>query len=333
MHALVTGATGFIGGRLAELLLARGDRVRVLAREPQAAAGLEHLRGAEIVRGDVTLPVSLPAALEQIDVVFHVAGLSADWGRREDFEAINVRGARNLAEAAAAKGLARFVHVSTTDVYGYPEVPCDSDGPTRDLGLLYNSSKLRGELAVREVASATGLPLVVIRPATVYGPRSKDFALELANLIAKKDMMVVNGGRAPAGLLYVDNLCDALIAAAERPIAIGKIYAVRDPGKQTWREYVDHVSEGLQLPRVTLSLPAWLALTLGAIFELVWRVTRARSRPLLTRHVVYVMSRDQSYGCERTIADLGFTSRVTFEEGMRRTIDWLRVTCPNVKQR
>lgn len=324
MHALVTGATGFIGGRLAELLIDRDERVRVLVRNPEAAAKIEHLRGAELVRGDVTDASTLSAALEGIDVVFHVAGLSADWGRREDFEAINVQGARSLAEAAAASGVKRFVHVSTTDVYGYPEVPGPSDAPTRDLGLPYNSSKLRGEMAVREVASATGLPLVVIRPATVYGPRSKDFALELANLIAKKDMMVVNGGTAPAGLLYVDNLCDALISAAELPIAIGKVYAVRDPGKQTWREYVDRISEGLKLPRVTMSLPAWFAFTLGAIFEFFWKLTRARSRPLLTRHVVYVMSRDQSYGCEPAIAELGFSSRVTFDEGMRRTIDWLR---------
>jgi nucleoside-diphosphate-sugar epimerase len=276
-----------------------------------------------VVRGDVTAPATLPAALEGVDVVIHVAGLSADWGRREDFEAINVRGARNMAEAAAAQGVRRFVHVSTTDVYGYPEVACASDGPTRDVGLPYNSSKLRGERAVREVAAACAMPLVVIRPATVYGPRSKDVALDLARHLAKKDMLVVNGGRAPAGLLYVDNLCDALIAAAERPEAIGKVYAVRDPGRQTWREYVDRLSEGLRLPRVTLSLPAWLAFTLAALFELLWSLTRARSRPLLTRHVVYVMSRDQSYGCEPAIAELGFSSKVSFEEGMTRTIAWL----------
>ncbi|MBL8915615.1 MAG: NAD-dependent epimerase/dehydratase family protein [Archangium sp.] len=326
MHALVTGATGFIGGRLAELLLARGVRVRLLVRNPEAAAKIEHLRGAEFVRGDVTNGSTLAPALEGIEVVFHVAGLSADWGKREEFEAINVQGARSLAEAAAARGVKRFVHVSTTDVFGYPEIACASDGPTRDLGLPYNSSKLRGELAVREVARATSLPLVVIRPATVYGPRSKDFALELANLIARKDMMVVNGGRAPAGLLYVDNLCDAMIEAATRPIAIGKIYVIRDPGKQTWREYVDRLADGLSLPRVTMSLPAWLAFTLGAIFEFFWSITRARSRPLLTRHVVYVMSRDQSYGAEPAIADLEFTSRISFDEGMRRTIEWLRAT-------
>ncbi|MFT3708590.1 MAG: SDR family NAD(P)-dependent oxidoreductase [Archangium sp.] len=325
MHALVTGATGFIGGHLAERLLERGDRVRLLVRRPEAATELA-AKGAQVVRGDVTDPASIPRALEGIDVVFHVAGLSADWGKLEDFEAINVRGARNMAEAAAASGVKRFVHVSTTDVYGYPLVACASDGPTQDLGLPYNSSKLRGELAVREVSAATGLPLVVIRPATVYGPRSKDFALELANLIAKKDMMVVNGGKAPAGLLYVDNLCDALIEAATREVAIGKIYAVRDPGKQTWRDYVDRVSEGLSLPRVTTNMPSWLAFTLGAIFEFLWRLTRAKSRPLLTRHVVYVMSRDQSYGCESAIADLGFTSRISFEEGMKRTLEWLRVT-------
>ncbi len=323
MRVLVTGATGFIGGRLTERLLEAGDEVRLLVRRPDAAKRLSDL-GATISPGDLTDRASLDRAVTGVDVVFHCAGLSADWAPRADFEAINVTGAEALARAAATQpALTRFVHISTTDVYGYPRVACADDAEPRDVGLPYNSSKLRGELAVRAVAAETGLPLTVIRPATVYGPRAKDWAVEMAKLLATKDLMVVAGGHVPAGLVYVDNLIDAMLEAAQRPAAKGRIYTVRDAGTETWRQYLDALADGLKLPRVSLSLPEWLALSLGAVSEAAWSLVRAKSRPLVTRHAVYVLARDQAYGIDRAVRELGFSSRVSFAEGMTRTIAWL----------
>ncbi len=324
MKALVTGATGFIGGRLADRLLDRGEEVRVLVRRPAAARALAE-RGAEICTGDLLEPDGFGAALSGVDVVFHCAGLSADWGPWEDFERVNVDGARELARAAAAQPMQpRFIHVSTTDVYGYPARACGDDGPTRDTGLPYNSSKLRGELAVRAVADATKLPLIVIRPATVYGPGSKDWALEIATLLTRRAMMVVDGGTAPAGLVYVDNLVDALLAAAEPSVPVGGIYTVRDETKETWRQYLDALADGLEVARVKTSLPYWLALMLGAASEALWRLGRAKSRPVVTRHAVQILAKDQCYGIDRAVKDLGFRSRVSYDEGVRRTVAWLR---------
>jgi len=324
MKVLVTGATGFIGGRLAERLLDRGDDVRVLVRRPAAARALAE-RGAEVCAGDLLDPDSFGAALSGVDVVFHCAGLSADWGPRADFERINVDGARELARAAATQPVKpRFIHVSTTDVYGYPSLACGDDGPTRDTGLPYNSSKLRGELAVRAVAEASKLPLVVVRPATVYGPGSKDWGLEMATLLARRAMVVVDGGSAPAGLVYVDNLVDALLAAAEPSVPLGGIYTVRDETKETWRQYLDALADGLEVPRVKTNLPYWLALALGGASEALWKLGRAKSRPVVTRHAVHILAKDQCYGIERAVKDLGFRSRVSYDEGVRRTVAWLR---------
>ncbi len=323
MRVLVTGATGFIGGRLTERLLEQGDTVRMLVRRPDAARRLLAL-GAEVSLGDLTDPASLARAVAEIDVVYHCAGLATDWAALSEFEQVNVEGARALAQAAARSGsVTRFVHLSTTDVYGYPALACADDGPTRDVGLPYNRSKLRGEAAVRAVAAETGLPLTVLRPGTVYGPRSKDWGVEMAKLLAGKDMLVIAGGQVPAGLIYVDNLVDAMLAAATRPAAIGRVYTLRDVTTETWRTYLDRLADGLGFPRVQRSLPFWLAMGLGAVSEAAWRLARARSRPLITRHAVQILAKDQCYGIDRAVAELGFASRVSFDEGLRRTVAWL----------
>ena len=323
MTALVTGATGFIGRRLAERLLERGDAVRLLVRRPDAAAALQ-AGGAELVVGALEDTSSLSAATAGATVVFHCAGLSTDWGAFCDFEAVNVTGARALAEAAArAATVTRFVHLSTTDVFGYPKVACGDDAPVRDAGLPYNRSKLRGEQAVMEVARATGLPVTVVRPATVYGPRSKDWAVEVGKVLLKKEMVLVRGGRARAGLLYVDDLVDALLALVASPVTAGQHYTLRDPGEETWRDYLDALSAGLGLAPPRRSLPFGLAYALGGASEALWRLVGAKSRPLLTRHAVNVFGLDQGYGISRAQADFGFAPKVGFAEGVARTVAWL----------
>ena len=324
MRVLVTGATGFIGGRLAERLLEDGHEVRLLVRRPAAAARLQ-AAGATLVEGSLENRASLDQAVQGVSVVYHCAGLATDWAPWADFEQVNVLGAGELAEAAArVPGLQRFVHLSSTDVYGYPKVACADDAGLHDVGLPYNRSKVLGEAAVLLVAHATGLRVTIIRPATVYGPRSKDWAVEMSRLLQKKEMLHVSGGRAGAGLVYVDNLVDALFAAVKTEAAVGRAYTIRDTGTQSWREYLEVLASGLGLPPPRMSLPYGVAMGLGAVSEWLWTLARAKSRPLITRHAVQILGRDQGYGIDRAVNELGFTSRISFEEGMARTIEWLQ---------
>src|SRR5437879_1367484 len=129
MAVLVTGASGFLGGRLAQVLVARGETVRILAR---ATSDLHHLAGLpiEIVRGDLSATTSIAAAVRGVTHVYHCAACSTDWAPDAVFNAANVAGVQNLLDAAQrVSGLQRFLHVSTTDVYGYPAVPCDESHP------------------------------------------------------------------------------------------------------------------------------------------------------------------------------------------------------------
>lgn len=322
MTVLVTGASGFLGGALARALAQRGEDVRILAR---STSKLDHLADLNltVIPGGLEDETALAAAVAGVSHVYHCAGLSSDWGKWEDFYAANVTGVQNLLRAAHAAGtVQRFLHISTTDVYGYPQVACPESHPITDIGLPYNRSKGLGEQAVWDFAAATGLPVTVIRPVNIYGPRSKDFVAEIANLLADRSMLFVDGGKAAAGLLFIENAADAIIAAATSPHTLGKAYNLRDESSETWREYVDALADGLGLPRAKISLPQGMALGAGWLFEALYGGLRLSARPLLTRTAVYLIAVDQAYPIHRAVTDFGFTSTVNFDQAMRKTIEW-----------
>uniref|UniRef100_UPI00131D88C6 aminotransferase class I/II-fold pyridoxal phosphate-dependent enzyme n=1 Tax=Streptomyces sp. NRRL B-1347 TaxID=1476877 RepID=UPI00131D88C6 len=320
---LVAGASGFIGGHLARRLAERGHRVRALVRDGSDRSGLDGV-DVEVVTGDLGDPDSLRRAAAGVRHVYNCTGLSADWGPWERFQQVNVDGSRNLVEAAAHAGtVERFLHVSTTDVYGYPVRPGDESTPPRDIGLPYNRSKLLGERAVREAAARALLPLTVVRPVSVYGPRSKDFVVEIATLLLSRQMVYIRGGDVPAGLLYVGNAADAMIAACAAEAAAGRTYNLRDPDRTTWRTYVEALARGLGVKPPSVSLPAPVARGVAALSEGVYGALRLKSRPVLTRHAVHLFDRDQSYAVDRARDEFGFKSEVGFEEGVRLTLAWL----------
>ncbi len=324
MAVLVTGATGFLGGRLAEVLAARGEAVRILARH---GSDHRHLAGLplEIVRGDLAGAECLADAVRDVTHIYHCAACSTDWAPWETYHAANVAGVRNLLNAALqANRLERFLHVSTTDVYGYLADPCDESHPLTDVGLPYNRTKCRGEESVWDASRRTGLPVTVVRPATIYGPRSKDFATEIAKLIRQGAMLVLNGGRSPGGFCYVDNAVHAIIQAAASPDTLGRAYNLADGTGATWRSYVDALAAGLGERRPWINLPDAIAFPLARTLEATHAQLRFLGRPLLTRHAVYLLSRNQEFPVERARRDFGFAPAVSFEEGVSRTVDWLQ---------
>lgn len=320
---LVTGAGGFLGRHLVRGLAERGHRVRVLARPGSDRSPFADTAD-DVVTGSLEDRESLCRAAAGVTHVYNCAGVSADWGPWEEFRRANVDGPRNVVEAAHHAGsVARVLHVSTTDVYGYPKEPCDESRPPRDIGLPYNRSKVLGERAVQQASEVTGVPVTIVRPVSVYGPASKDFVIEIGGLLRQQQMIYIRKGEVPAGLLYVDNAVDAMIAAAGSEHTVGRAYNLRDPDRTTWREYIEALAEGMGTGTPKLSLPTPLATALAVCSEGMYKALRITSRPVLTRHAVHLFDRDQSYGIHRAQEDFGFKSEVDFAEGMRRTLAWL----------
>ncbi len=322
MPSLVTGASGFLGGRVAQLLCERGEEVTVLARP---TSDLRHLQASplRVVPGDLSEVAALQAAVQHVTHIFHCAACSTDWAPSQTYVEANVLGTQNLLAAARqAPLLERFVHVSTTDLYGYPQVPCSEDHPFVDAGLPYNQTKGAGEAAVWK-AHAEGLPVTIVRPATIYGPRGKDFTQEIATLLRQRLMAYVGGGHATGGFTYVDNVAHAMLDAAASPRTLGQAYNLADGTNATWCDYATLFAEqlGTKPPWIDLSFGA--AMALARAFEAPHRILRLPGRPLLTRHAVLLLGRNQEFPATKAKDDFGFRPEVSLEEGIRRSVAWL----------
>lgn len=321
--ALVTGASGFLGGRLAEMLAARGQRVRILARPTADLRHLAHLN-LEITRGDLGDDAALAEAVRGVEFIYHCAACSTDWASLDTYIAANRTGTEKLLAAAQrADALQRFVHVSTTDVYGYPEVVCDEDGPLRNVGLPYNRTKLEGEQAAWLAHREHGLPLTVVRPSTIYGPRGKAFVTDFEELLRQRLMLLVDGGRARGGFIYVDSVAQAMMDAAISPVTLGRAYNLIDETDVTWLGYTSALADALGYSRPWLQLPFSVAMTLARAMEAPYRL-KLPGRPLLTQHAVYLLGRDQEFPATRARQDFAFAPAVSFAEGIERSVAWLR---------
>jgi nucleoside-diphosphate-sugar epimerase len=223
----------------------------------------------------------------------------------------------------------RFIHFSTTDVYGHPGARAvEETFATMRFRNWYAQTKLDAEEEVRRVRSTSDLDVVVLRPATVYGPGSVDVVGEIARAIRNRNMVLVDGGRTIAGLCFVDNLLDAAILALRHDAAPGQAFNISDGLHITWREFTDGLAEGLGFSKVRWSLPYWFASGVGFSLEHGYRVLRraigVSTPPLLSRQAVQVLGRDQDFSNRTARELLGWAPRVEYAAGLEATLDWLR---------
>ena len=238
---LITGATGFIGTRVCERLHQAGVPVRALVHSGSRAARIVHLP-IETVTGDLCDKTFLREALKECDAVVHLAK-----GGRSDI----VLATRNLVAAAARRGVSRFIHMSTTAVYGLdpPDTLQSEREPLKKVGESYCDWKIDAENAVW-AGIRRGLPGVILRPCIVYGPHSR-WNINMVEKLAKGDYRLVNEGRGWCNTVYVDNLIDAIEASLHRPAAIGEAFFITDEKPITWREFAEaHAALLTPSPRV-----------------------------------------------------------------------------------
>lgn len=325
---LVTGATGFIGGHLARRLVREGYRVRCLARASSDVSGLKRL-DVEIVQGDLTRPDSLWAAAMGCRYVVHAAALVSDWATVQEITAANVLGTRNVLDAAVGASVERFVHFSTTDVYGYPGGCAIDEGHSRArFSNWYSESKLAAEAEIRRAAQPHALSVVILRPATVYGPQSDDVVGEMAKAIRAGRMLLIDGGRAVAGLSYVENVVDAAVLALRHDRAPGHAFNVTDGLDISWERFLGDLAAGLGCAPPRWSLPYGVAYALAFSLEhgyrLVRKSTRLRTAPLLSRQAVQVLGRNQDFSNQKAREVLGWKPRCSYASGLEATLAWLK---------
>jgi len=320
--ALVTGASGFIGGRLAERLATEeGVRVRALVRNARKAKRLEKLP-LEIVEGDLLDPQSLSRAVKGCDLVFHCAALVRETGVKKEFYQINVEGTENIIKAAAHAGVKKFIHMSSVAVYGLnPPDGADENTAFQPCGNLYCDTKIASEEIVWAYHRDRKLPVVVIRPTNVYGPHSKPWTLRPVKLINSGQMMLINEGTGLCNYIYIDNLIDATLLATKRDESVGQAYIITDGIALPWKDFFGCYAQMAGKPHLR-SVPELLGKLVALGMEITSKFTG--KQPKVTRQAVGFLTRKARFSIEKARRELGYQPRLSLKEGMQITEQWLR---------
>jgi len=322
LSALVTGASGFIGGRLAERLVTEeGVRLRAMVRHAKKAERLQKLP-LEIVQANLLDLESLRGAIDGCDLVFHCAAVVRETGDRNEFLQTNVKGTENILNVSRDAGVKKFIHFSSVSVYGMdPPDRADEMTPFQPCGNLYCDTKIGAEKAVWTVYHEARLPVVVIRPANVYGPYSNPWTLRPIKLINSGQMILINRGTGLCNYVYIDNLLDATLTATKRDLSVGQVYLISDGNAVTWKEFFGYYAQMAGKPRIR-SVPEWVGKAIALGMEIFSKLTG--KPPKITREAVGFLTRKARFSIEKARRDLGYQPRFSLEEGMKLTEQWLR---------
>lgn len=341
-RVLVTGATGFIGGRLVEGMYLSGIAIPVAGVRSWASAARIGRFAVDMVPCDVLNITQLAEAMQEADAVVHCAAGSRD---------VIVEGTRNVVEAALRQGLDQVVHISTVDVYGDVSGDIDEDSELNYTGNPYGDAKIDAEHICWEYAER-GLSLTILRPGIVYGPFSTLWTTRFAErLVARKWGKLSGFGEGVCNLIYVDDLVRAVFVALFSEHTIGGAFNINGFERVTWNDYFDRFNNYLELDPLPL-----ISSEASKTKALLMMPVRSIARTLLDRYGDAIMGIYSGYPAAKHLMKavetrikntpsraeldiyqrtayfsplkaqhvMGFSPRFSIDDGLRLTAQWLR---------
>lgn len=326
MKVLVTGAAGFLGGHLVDMLLERGYEVRAMVRPVENASRLRKLDGVEVILGDLVDRESLKKAVQGIQRVFNVAAKTGPWGLEKDYNAVNVWGVADLITASMDAGVQRIVHISSITVYGHHlKGIVTEDYPFHAEDNPYSRTKIAGEKLIADFVTERGAPVVIVRPAWIYGPRdSASFGRFVAMVDSGKGFLI-GSGKNIVPIVYVRDVAQGLIKAGEAGAeAIGKAYTIADDRRVSQAEYLNTIADFLGVSPVKKKIPYFPLLLAGRGAELSWRAMGRRNAapPPVTTYGVTLLGGNQEFSIEKARRELGYNPEYDMIHGISKGVNW-----------
>ena len=320
MRVLITGATGFIGSHLAEHLHQKGHTLKCLIRKTSNLSYLEGLP-IEFIYGDLFTQNILCEAVKDVDYIYHVAGITKARTKPEYFRG-NQLATKNLLDAVRTvkPNLKRFVHVSSQAAAG-PSVngTIDETTPFHPI-TTYGISKMEAE---REcIRCMENIPITIVRPPAVYGPRDKDI-FEFFNTMNKGLQPMIGFNYKQVSLIHVKDLVDGIILAGESAAGVGQTYFISSAKFYDWKEVGEITSRILGKKVFRLRIPEFLVFMIAGIAE-AYSIISRQAVLLNWEKAMDIVQDDWTCSVEKARKDLGFKESFTIETGIRNTVDWYK---------
>jgi len=313
-QVFITGALGFVGRALAARYRALGAEVRGLDVRADSAA--------KVVAGDVTQPEAWQTHIDGCDLVIHTAAIVTNNVVREEAWRVNVLGTRRVLDAAKQAGVQRFVHISSLAAMRFIiDDQADETAPVMPTGNPYVDTKIASEQVVLAAHAAREIDCTIIRPADIYGPGSRPWTIVPVQMIKKGLFLLPAHGQGIFRAIYIDDLVNGVMRAAEKDEASGQIFILG--GEKTIRceTFFGHYHRmlGKGAPR-KLSTPVAIAIAEAGrvIFTLLGKPTE------LGRGAMEMLSKKNTVSNAKAHRMLGWEPQIDLDEGMRRTEIWLR---------
>jgi nucleoside-diphosphate-sugar epimerase len=328
LHALVTGAGGFLGRYIVERLVARGDKVRAMVRRQNEA--LDAL-GVECVHGDVRELADVKRACRGVEVVFHAAAVAGIWGTWKHYHDINALGTKNVISGCCHGGVTRLVFTSSPSVVfdGHDQRGIDESAPYPARWLChYSHTKALAEQMVLKANGEHHLLTCALRPHLIWGPGDPHLIPRLVERARKGRLRQVGDGKNLIDAVYIDNAVEAHLLAADAlaagsPVA-GHAYFISNGEPVGCWPWINEILilAGIQTIRQRVSLP--VAYAAGAALEAVWTVLRRADEPPMTRFLAAQLGTSHFYDITAARRDFGYQPRVTMAAGMEKLAPLLR---------
>lgn len=318
MKILVTGASGFLGSNLCKRLVDDGHNVRALIRNP-GKPGLLKTNEVELAVGDLRDFQSIQSAVKDIDIVYNIAAAWRNNLNKDELFETNVTGTGNILKAACHEGVKRLVHCSTIGVHGsILEPPANEISPysPRDD---YQASKVAGEQLISEFNREYKLPVVIFRPAAIYGPTDTRF-LKLFKAIKNRYFVMIGSGDVNHHLTYIDDLIDGILLCGKKDQAIGNTYILASERPVTTNQLVSIISDILGVKTPRFSLPVLPVKYFAKFCEYIFTAIN-KNPPIYERRIDFFIS-NRDFDISKAKNELGFQPATDLRTGLRKTFEW-----------
>jgi nucleoside-diphosphate-sugar epimerase len=325
MHIFITGIAGFIGQQTAKRALAKGWQVSGMEASAVAAQRTEKELGIPVFVGDISSQDDCNAALKTADIVLNTAAIVQEDGDWNQFRAVNVQGAMNIARSAIRVGVKQYIQLSSVMVYGFHYVPfITEEGLVSGDDNPYCQTKIEAEIALRRLHH-NDFAVTILRPGDVYGPGSIPWVIRPLEMMKSWQFLYIDGGKGYFNYVYVDNLIDAIFLATD-PKAYGQTFNITD-GAVTNKVYFSQLAAmaGITwLPSLPGSVIKPASSLLSGIFERLGKPLRINAQ------AIRYMQRPHPYSNEKAKIRLGYQPVISLEKGLELTKNWLRSDRPEL---